>query len=83
MRGRALAGARHPSVGSAPTGTVCRSCHTRLECLDCRDAFLGLMRIAGKLGITYWGYLGDRLSIPGRPNVQYLPDLIRCRSQPA
>ena len=28
MRGRALAGACHPSVGSAPTGTVCRSCHT-------------------------------------------------------
>src|SRR5271166_3497681 len=46
---------------------------------DCRDAFLGLMRTAAKLGIAFWDYLGDRLSIPGQPAVPYLPDLIRCR----
>ena len=50
---------------------------------DCRDAFLGLMRTAAKLGIAFWDYLGDRLSIAGQPNVPYLPDLIRCRGQPA
>ncbi len=40
---------------------------------DCRDAFLGLMRTAAKLGIAFWDYLGDRLRIPGQPNVPYLP----------
>jgi hypothetical protein len=41
------------------------------------------MRTTAKLGITFWDYLGDRLSISGQPNVRYLPDLIRCRGQPA
>ena len=50
---------------------------------DCRDAFLGLMRTAAKLGIAFWDYLGDQLSIPGQPIVPYLPDLVRCRGQPA
>jgi hypothetical protein len=50
---------------------------------DCRDAFLGLMRTAAKLGFAFWDYLGDRLNIPGQPIVPYLPDLVRCRRQPA
>jgi hypothetical protein len=50
---------------------------------DCRDAFLGLMRTATKLGITFWDYLGDRLSIPDQPIVPYLPDLVRRRRQTA
>jgi hypothetical protein len=50
---------------------------------DCRDAFLGLMRTAAKLGITFWDYLGDRLGVPDQPVIPYLPDLIRCRGQPA
>jgi len=50
---------------------------------DCRDAFLGLAKTCRKLGITFWDYLGARLSIPGTPAVPYLPDLIRCRGQPA
>jgi Transposase IS66 family len=50
---------------------------------DCRDAFLGLMRTAAKLGVAFWDYLGDRLCIPGQPLIPYLPDLIRCRGQPA
>jgi transposase IS66 family protein len=50
---------------------------------DCRDAFLGLMRTAAKLGIAFWDYLGDRLSIPGQPIIPYLPNLIRGRRQPA
>ena len=50
---------------------------------DCRDAFLGLMRTAAKLGIAFWDYLGDRLGVPDQPVVPYRPDLIRCRGQPA
>jgi hypothetical protein len=49
--------------------------------LDGRDAFLGLMRTAAKLGIGFWDYLGDRLNIPGQPIVPYLPDLVRGRRQ--
>jgi hypothetical protein len=41
------------------------------------------MRTAAKLGIAFWDYLGDRLSIPGQPIVPYLADLVRCRGQPA
>jgi hypothetical protein len=54
-----------------------------LDGRDCRDAFLGLMRTAAKLGIGFWDYLGDRLRIADQPIVPYLPDLIRRRSQPA
>ena len=50
---------------------------------ECRDAFLGLMRTAAKLGIAFWDYLGDRFSIPGQPNVPYLPDIVRGRGQTA
>jgi Transposase IS66 family len=50
---------------------------------DCRDAFLGLMRTTAKLGITFWDYLGDRLSVPDQPIVPYLPDLVRCRGKTA
>ena len=50
---------------------------------DCRDAFLGLMRTAAKLGIAFWDYLGDRLGIPDQSIVPYLPDLVRCRGKTA
>jgi hypothetical protein len=50
---------------------------------DCRDAFLGLMHTATKLGIAFWDYLGARLGIQAHTLVPYLPDLIRCRGQPA
>jgi hypothetical protein len=49
---------------------------------DCRDAFLGLAKTCGKLSIAFWDFLG-RLGILGSPAVPYLPDLIRCRAQPA
>ena len=70
--------ARRPSRSSKISGGT-RS----LDGRDCRDAFLGLMRTAAKLGIAFWDYLGDRLRIPGQPIVPYLPDLVRCRGQPA
>jgi transposase IS66 family protein len=50
---------------------------------DCRDAFLGLMHTCSKLRIAFWDYLGARLGIPLPPDVPQLPDLIRCRGQPA
>ena len=43
---------------------------------DCRDAFLGLMHTATKLGIAFWDYLGARLRTSHSPVVPYLPDLI-------
>ncbi len=43
---------------------------------DCRDAFLGLMKTCAKQGIPFWEYLGDRLNVPGTPNVPHLPDLV-------
>jgi hypothetical protein len=50
---------------------------------DCRDALLGLAKTCSKLGIAFWDYLGARLGVCGGPAVPQLPDLIRCRGQPA
>jgi len=50
---------------------------------DCRDAFLGLLKTCGKLGLSFWNYLGARLRIPDQPAIPPLPDLVRSRRQPA
>ncbi len=50
---------------------------------DCRDAFLGLAKTCRKLGVAFWDYLGARIRVPGAPAIAPLPDLIRCRGQPA
>src|SRR5487761_918465 len=50
---------------------------------DCRDAFLGLTKTCTKLGVAIWDYLGSRLRVPGQPVIPSLPDLVRCRGQPA
>ena len=50
---------------------------------DCRDAFLGLAKTCRKLRVAFWDYLGHRLGVPSSLPVPYLPDLIRCRGQPA
>jgi Transposase IS66 family len=50
---------------------------------DCRDAFLGLAKTCAKLGISFWNYLGSRLSVPDELSVPALPDLIRARGHPA
>jgi len=34
---------------------------------DARDTFLGLAKTCTKLGISFWNYLGARLSLPGAP----------------
>ena len=45
----------------------------------CRDAFLGLLKTCGKLGIAFWDYFGARLDIPDKPDIPSLPSLIRNR----
>lgn len=50
---------------------------------DCRDAFLGLVKTCAKLGVAFRDYLGNRLGVPGGHDIPPLPDLIRCRGQPA
>jgi hypothetical protein len=50
---------------------------------DCRDAFLGLTKTCTKLGVAIWDYLGSRFRVPGQPVIPPLPELVRCRGQPA
>ena len=42
-----------------------------------RDVLLGLMKTCRKLGVSFFGYLGDRLHVPGATVVPPLPDLVR------
>jgi hypothetical protein len=50
---------------------------------DCRDTFLGLAKTCAKQGVAFWDYLGSRLSVPGAAVIPPLPELVRCRGQPA
>ncbi len=50
---------------------------------DCRDAFLGLAKTCGKLGIEVWDYLGSRLKVAGSFVVQPLDVYVRGRFRPA
>jgi len=47
---------------------------------DCRDAFLGLAKTCAKLGVSFWDYLGHRLSVAGATSVPALQDLVRLRA---
>ncbi len=42
-----------------------------------RDVLLGLTKTCRKLGVSFFGYLGDRLHVPGAAAVPPLPDLVR------
>ena len=42
-----------------------------------RDVLLGLMKTCRKLRVSFFGYLGDRLHVPGAAAVPPLPDLVR------
>jgi Transposase IS66 family len=42
-----------------------------------RDVLLGLMKTCRKLGVSFFGYLGARLHVPGATVVPPLPDLVR------
>lgn len=46
---------------------------------DCRDAFLGLAKTCAKLGVSFWDYLGARLTVAGNATVPYLPGLVSLR----
>ena len=48
-----------------------------------RDITLGLMKTCGKLGVSFFRYLGDRLHVPNAITVPALPDLIRQPTPPA
>jgi hypothetical protein len=48
---------------------------------DCRNAFLGLGKTCRKLGVSFWNYLGDRLSVAGAPAVPRLANLIQWCGQ--
>lgn len=47
----------------------------------CRDGFASLKKTCRKLGISFWGYLGDRIG--GHHNIPPLPDIIRERAAAA
>ena len=42
-----------------------------------RDVLLGLMKTCGKLKVSFFHYLGDRLHVPGIVSIPPLPDLVR------
>jgi hypothetical protein len=44
---------------------------------------LGLAKICAKHSVAFWDYLGSRLSVPGQSLIPPLPQLVRCRGQPA
>jgi len=48
-----------------------------------RDVLLGLMKTCGKLKVSFYRYLGDRLHVPGAVSIPPLPDLVRQAATPA
>jgi hypothetical protein len=46
---------------------------------DCRDAFLSLAKTCRKLGISFWDYLGARLSAAGAKAIPCLGDMVAAR----
>lgn len=48
---------------------------------DSRDAFLGLAKTCGKLGIPIWDYLGSRLKVAGHAIVKALDHYVRRRTR--
>jgi hypothetical protein len=43
---------------------------------DCRDAFLGLAKTCAKLNISFWDYLGARLTVPSTPLIPSLAQIV-------
>jgi hypothetical protein len=48
-----------------------------------RDVLLGLMKTCGKLKVSFFRYLGNRLHVPGTITIPPLPDLVRQAATPA
>jgi hypothetical protein len=47
---------------------------------EAKDALLGLMKTCQKLGVSFWHYLGHRLSVPGASPIQDLAEIVRQRN---
>ena len=64
--------------------TIAVGVYPELSSIRCdrRDAFLGLMCAAAKLGVAFRDYLGARLSVPHQPAIPYLPDLVPVAANP-
>ena len=48
-----------------------------------RDVLLGLLKTCGKLKVSFYRYLGDRLHVPDVVSIPSLPDLVRQAAAPA
>ena len=48
---------------------------------DSRDAFLGLFKTCGKLGILVWDYLGRRLKVTGHVMIEALDRYVKRRTR--
>ncbi|HET6522261.1 MAG TPA: hypothetical protein VFG47_20930, partial [Geminicoccaceae bacterium] len=86
--GAARGAAAHQRLGErpAPAGGQAQDLwrHAlRRQGRDRRDAFLGLRQTRGKLGGSFWDYLGHRPGVPGAEAPADLPDLVRLRPAPA
>lgn len=79
---------RHPDIPLHTNGSEndIRACVTKRKVSGgtmstpgrtARDVLLGLMKTCRKLGVSFFGYLGDRLHVPGAAAVPPLPDLVR------
>jgi hypothetical protein len=47
----------------------------------CRDAFLSLAKTCAKLKLSFWDYLGTRLTVPGAAELPPLPKLVLEKAQ--
>ena len=47
---------------------------------DCRDAFLGLYKTCGKLGIAFCDSRGARLDVPGCQEIPALAEIVSARA---
>ena len=79
---------RHPTIPLHTNGSEndIRACVTKRKVSGgtmstagrtARDVLLGLMKTCRKLGVSFFGYLGHRLHVPGADAVPPLPDLVR------
>lgn len=47
---------------------------------DCCDAFLGLMKICRKLGLSFWDNLEDGIGVPDAPNMPPFTHIMNVRT---
>jgi len=85
---------RHPEIPLHTNGSEndIRACVTKRKISGgtmstagrtARDVMLGLMKTCGKLKVSFFRYLGDRLHVPGTVSIPPLPDLVRQAATPA